>query len=306
MKIAITGATGFIGRRLVRRILDEGKEGVLVFSRNAESARSRFAPEVEVVPWKPEEGPPAREALAGIGAVINLAGEPVAQRWNSAVKQRIRDSRILTTKNLVTGILSSGEGERPGVLISGSAVGYYGARGDEILDEEAPAGDDFLSGLCREWEAEALRASSSGLRVLEARIGIVLGPRGGVLSRMIPFYKLFLGGPLGDGHQWMSWIHIDDAVGILLHALRHETLAGPMNITAPAPVTNLEFARTLGRVLNRPAALPTPPSALRLFLGEFADMLLNGQRAVPRKAESSGYRFRFPELEPAIRDNIQS
>ena len=300
MKIAIVGATGFVGKRLVRRILDEGRDTVLAFSRDAARARAQLPQEVEVVAWDPHVGPPPPGVFDGIGAVINLAGENVAQRWSPAVKQRIRESRTVTTRNLVAGIL--GARERPRVLVSGSAVGWYGARGDEALDETAGAGDGFLPGLCRDWEAEATKASEGGVRTVLARIGIVLGPRGGALARMIPFFKVFLGGPLGEGRQWMSWIHIDDAAGILLWAARNEGLSGPVNVAAPEPVTNADFARALGRALGRPSAMPTPAPALRLLLGEFAEFLLTGQRVLPRKAEAAGYRFRFSLVEPALRD----
>ena len=302
MKIVIAGGTGFIGRRLVRRILDEGRDGVLVLSRDAARARAHLAPQVEAVGWDPMAGPPPPGALDDAGAVINLIGESVAQRWTPAVKLKIRESRIVSTRNLVAGILAASG--RPGVLISNSAVGYYGPRGDEALDEGGAAGSGFLPELCREWEAEALRASDSGVRTVATRLGIVLGPHGGALSRMLPFFKIFLGGPIGDGKQWMSWIHIDDAVGIVLHAARTEGLSGPVNVVAPSPVQNSEFARALGRAMGRPAGLPTPAALLKVLLGEFAEFLLTGQRVVPRKVEESGYRFRFPQLDAALRDIV--
>jgi uncharacterized protein (TIGR01777 family) len=303
MKIFIAGATGFIGRRLVRRILDEGRDSVLAFTRDAGRARLRLPPEVETVAWEPLLGPPPTGVLEGAGAVINLAGEPIAQRWSPVAKERIRGSRLTATRNLVTGILAAGS--RPGVLVSASATGYYGPREDEPLDETASPGTGFLADLCRDWEAEAMRAAEVGVRRVTPRIGIVLGPHGGVLSRMVPFFKTFLGGPLGDGRQWMSWIHIDDLVGLILHAVRGESVSGPVNAVAPAPVTNLDFARGVGRVLGRPSAVPTPASVLRLLLGqEFADVLLTGQRVLPKKAQETGYRFRYPELEPALRDAL--
>jgi uncharacterized protein len=301
MKIAITGATGYIGRRLVRRLLDEGGNRVLAWSRRAAEARARLAPEVEVVEWaEPVAAPPPAGSLDGVDAVIHLAGEPVGQRWSPQVKARIRESRVNVTRNLVAGIASARV--RPPVLVSMSAVGYYGPRGDEPLDESAAPGKDFLSELCRDWEAEAARAREAGARAVTARMGLVLGPRGGALARMLPFFKMFLGGPLGDGRQWMSWIHVDDALGILLHAVRTEALDGPVNATSPNPVRNAEFARTLGAVLGRPSGIPTPPAALRLLLGEFADMLLAGQRVLPRKAEAAGYRYRYPLIETALRE----
>jgi uncharacterized protein (TIGR01777 family) len=303
VKIAITGATGFIGRRLVRRILDEGRDSVLALTRQAARARDRLPPEVQVVEWEPVAGPAPAGTLETTGAVVHLAGESVGQRWSPVVKTRIRESRVLSTRNLTASI--SAARERPPVLVSGSAVGYYGARGDEPLEESAASGSDFLAEVCRDWEAEAGRAAERGTRVVQLRSGIVLGPRGGALARMIPPFKMFLGGPLGDGRQWMSWIHIDDLVGIILHAIRTASLSGPVNATAPAPVTNAEFSRALGKAMGRPAAIPTPAAALRLLLGEFADVLLTGQRVIPRKAEASGYRFRFPQLEPALRDILE-
>ncbi len=300
MKVTITGATGFLGRRLCRRLLDEGGHGVLALTRQAISARKRLAPEIEVVDWDPAAGPPPAAALEGADAVIHLAGEPVGQRWSPAVKERIRESRLVSTRNLVAGIVAARR--RPPALVAMSAVGYYGSRGDEPLDESSPAGAGFLAELCRDWEAEAARAGDAGVRVVSTRLGIVLGQRGGALARMLPFFKMFLGGPLGDGRQWMSWIHMDDAVGIVLHAARSGNVAGPANATSPSPVTNLEFVQTLGRVLARPASVPTPAPALRFLLGEFADVLLTGQRVLPKKVEAAGYRFRFPELEVALRD----
>jgi hypothetical protein len=301
VKIAITGATGFIGRRLVRRVLDEGQNHqVVAFSRDALRASSRFPPEVQAVQWEPVVGPPPAGALDGAEAVFHLAGESVGQRWTDTVKARLRESRILSTRNLVAGIGAARQ--RPAVLVSGSAVGYYGSRGDEILEEGASPGTGFLAELCRDWEAEAARAKEVGVRVVESRTGIVLGPRGGALSRMLPPFKMFVGGPLGDGRQWMSWIHIDDLVGTLLHAVKTEGLEGPVNATAPTPVANAEFSRILGKVLSRPSALALPSFVLRGLLGEFAEVLLGGQRVIPRKLEVSGFRFRFPDLETALRD----
>jgi uncharacterized protein len=320
MRALITGATGFIGRRLVGELArgaagrapmhdppsesgDRISSRPVVLSRDPEAA-ARLLGDVEAHGWEPEEGPPPGAALEGVEAIFHLAGESVGHRWTAARKERIRESRVRGTRNLVAAIGARPDGAgRPRVLVSASAVGFYGARGDQILDEQAAAGDDFLAGVCRAWEAESAHASAFGVRVVNPRIGVVLGATGGALARMLTPFKLGLGGRLGDGRQWMPWIHVDDLVGLLLHAAREEgaAIAGPMNAVAPSPVTNRDFTRTLAAVLGRPAFLPAPGFALRVALGEFATALLGSQRVVPRVAERTGYRFLWPELEPALR-----
>ena len=305
MEIAISGATGFIGRRLVQRILDEGQDRVLALSRDSFRARDLLPPGVEVISWDPLAGAPPVEILERAGAVVHLGGESVAQRWNETVKARIRESRIASTRHLVEGMVRSQN--RPGVFLCASAIGYYGPRGDEPLDESASPGGDFLAGVCRDWESEAARAREAGPRTVQLRTGIVLGPGGGALQKMLRPFKMFIGGPLGDGSQRMSWIHLDDLVDLILHVLRVENLEGPVNATAPVPVTNRDFARLLGRVLRRPGRFPSPPAfILRLALGEFADILLTGQRVLPQKAKEGGFQFRFPELEPALKDILSA
>lgn len=294
MRALITGATGFIGRRLVERL-----PGCVVLSRDPEAAR-RALGDVEAHRWAPEQGPPPKESLDGVEAVFHLAGETVAGRWTAERKRRILASRVVGTRNLVAAIAA--REQRPAVLVSGSAVGYYGPRGDEILDESAPAGSDFLAGVCRAWEAESARAREVGVRVVNPRIGIVLGRGGGALARMLGPFKLGLGGRLGDGKQWMPWVHLDDVVGLMLHAAATPIVDGPMNAVAPRLVTNGEFTRTLGAVLSRPSFLAAPAFVLRAALGEFAGALLGSQRVVPRVAEATGYRFAWPELEAALRD----
>ena len=254
-------------------------------------------------PVEPGAGPPGWwQALDGAGAVVNLAGESIAAgRWTPRQKERILQSRIRATRALVQGIAAVAN--KPAVLVSGSAVGYYGPRGDEELDEGAPPGDDFLARVCVAWEGEARRAAEEGVRVALVRTGLVLAARGGALPRLVLPFRLGAGGPLGSGRQWMPWIHLDDLVELFVFLIQGEGLEGPFNGTAPQPVTNRQFARTLGRVLGRPSWLPAPAAALRLALGEMADaLLLSGQRAVPRRALEAGFRFRFPELEPALRD----
>jgi uncharacterized protein (TIGR01777 family) len=291
----VTGATGFVGRRLVRAL-----EAPAVLSRDAERARRALGPAVRAFAWDPDAGPPPAAAFEGIEAVFHLAGEPVARRWTRAVKDRIRDSRVGGTRNLVAALEALKA--RPRVLVAGSAVGWYGDRGDELLDESSSPGDDFLARLCREWEAESSRAEGLGVRAVVVRTGIVLGRDGGALARMLPPFRMGAGGRLGGGRQWMSWIHLDDLAGLMLHAARTEALRGPVNGTAPAPVTNAEFTRILAGVLRRPAFFPVPPPVLRLAFGEGASVLLSSQRALPRAAERSGYAFRHTALDPALRE----
>jgi hypothetical protein len=238
-------------------------------------------------------------AFADVEAVFHLAGEPVAQgRWTAAKKRRIRDSRVLGTRNLVTSI--GNMLPRPRVLICASATGYYGDRGAELLDESSPSGQGFLAEVCRAWEAEALEAEKHGVRVVLARLGVVLAPRGGALERMLLPFRLGLGGKLGSGQQWMSWIHVDDAVGLLLHAAERKDVRGPINLVSPTPVSNQDFTRELARALGRPALFAVPRLALNLALGEVSDVLLESQRVVPKLARQSGYAFAYPELGPAL------
>lgn len=295
MRALVTGATGFLGRSLVK-----GLTRPVVLSRDPERARRVLGQDIEPFHWEPQAGPPPAEALSGVEVIFHLAGEPVAEgRWNAAKKARIRDSRVLGTKNLVGGIGSAKQ--RPRVLVSASAVGFYGDREDELLDESSAPGSDFLAEVSRAWESEASRAGALGVRVVTPRTGIVLGLGGGALAKMLTPFKLGLGGRLASGRQWMPWIHIDDLIGLLLHAAEKNEVSGPMNAVAPEPVTNREFTRTLARVLNRPAIFPAPKFALRIVLGEVAAVILSSQRVVPSVAEKTGYSFRYPKLEEALR-----
>ena len=298
MKIAVTGATGTIGRPLVRALLERGDE-VTVLSRDPDRARATLAG-VEAVPWLDATTEPApSKALAGRDAVVHLMGAPVAQRWSADAKRAIHDSRVLGTRNLVQGLRAAEP--RPKALISQSATGWYGSRGDERLDESEPAAADFLAQVCANWEAEARAAEELGMRVVTCRTGVVLAAGGGALEQMLPPFKLGVGGPIAGGRQYLPWIDLEDEVAALLFCLDHEGATGPVNLTAPEPVTNKEFSRTLGRVLHRPAVAPVPGAALRLLFGEMASIITVSQRAVPRRLEQLGYRFRQPSLEQSLR-----
>jgi uncharacterized protein len=248
--------------------------------------------------WSAGEGEPPEEALSGADAVVHLAGEPVAQRWNEEVKRRIRDSRVQGTRDLVRAL--STLSRRPAILVSASAIGFYGDRGNEILTETSAPGSDFLAATCREWEAEAILAESLGLRVVLLRIGIVLGPGGGALAKMAPPFKVGAGGPLAGGRQWMSWIDRDDLVGLVRFALKSQSLRGVVNATAPQPVRNAEFTHALAHALQRPAIVPVPSFALRLLYGEMAYTMLASQRVLPEVARIAGYRFVRPFLADSL------
>lgn len=301
MNILITGATGFIGSHLSEHLNNEGHR-VTALSRDPDGARRQVPALAGAFAWSPLSERPPAEALRDVEAIVHLAGEPVDGRWTDDKKEAIRDSRVIGTRNLVTAIAEAEK--RPEVLVSGSAIGYYGDRGDETLTEDADPGDDFLASVCREWEREAHAARELGLRVHTIRTGIVLGPDGGALEQMLLPAKLGLSGPLGSGRQWWSWIHIEDEVGILAHALTNLSESGALNGTAPGPVRQKEFAKALGRVLHRPAFLPAPAFALELVLGGFAVELLSSKRVLPEAARAAGYHFRHPDLEPALREIV--
>ena len=300
MRVVVTGATGLIGSALVDALRERGDVPVAL-ARSTESARAKLGEAVEVHPWvAPEEDPPPAQALAGAGGVVHLLGEPVDQRWSDEAKRRIRDSRVRSTTLLADALTALSPEERPAVLVSQSATGYYGVRGDEPLSEDAAPGDDFLAGVVAEWEAAAQRAEPA-LRVVRTRTGVVLSGGGGALAKMLPFFKLGIGGPVAGGRQYVPWIHLDDVVAGLLRCLDDEQLSGPVNLTAPNPVTNAELSRTLGRVLHRPAFLPVPGLALKLLYGEMAQVVTTGSRVVPERLQAVGHRFHHPDLEPALR-----
>lgn len=298
MQILIAGGTGFIGKALCRRLWQEGHD-LTVLSRQPPERIRRLCGEAVT----PLASLKALSKKARFDAVINLAGESIAaRRWTEARKKLLWDSRVGLTADLVEFI--AGAETRPAVLVSGSAVGYYGNRGDEFLDETSPGADDFGHRLCADWEAAALRAREHGVRVCLLRTGLVVGKDGGFLQRMLLPFKLGLGGRIGDGRQWMSWVHLDDHVAMTLHLLAHSALEGPFNATAPNPVTNREFTETLARVLQRPALFPVPAALLRLALGEMAELLLGGQRVLPKRFGEEAFPFRYERLEDALRQAL--
>ncbi len=295
MKIVITGATGLIGPRLVRDLVARGDE-VTVLSRSPEKATAAL--DVPAVRWDAENDVAPVSALSGADAVVHLAGAPVAQRWNAEAKAAIVDSREAGTRHLVAGLAEAHP--RPATLVSSSAVGYYGKHGDELVTEDTAAGTDFLADACVRWEREAQAAEELGLRVVRIRTGIVLDASGGALKTMLPPFKAGVGGPVAGGNQYMPWIHLDDIVGLYIAALDDVSWSGVYNGTAPEPVTNKVFSKALGRALHRPAVAPVPAFAIRLLYGEMAELVTEGQRAVPERALAAGFAFRHPDLDEAL------
>ncbi len=291
MKISLTGATGFIGTRLIQLLRQEGHE-LRVLSRRAGMGPGSFV-------WDPLAGAPPAASLEGAEVVIHLAGEPVAQRWTEQVKRRIRDSRIQGTRNLTAafGALHA----PPRTLVCASAIGYYGSRGAEVLTESSGPGAGFLPEVCAEWEQAADSAQSLGIRVVKPRIGVVLGREGGALRKMLPPFRFGVGGPLAGGRQWMSWIHVEDLVRLIAFVAGNPEIEGPVNAVAPNPVTNADFTRALGGALRRPAVLPVPEFALRLLFGEMAGIVVDSQRAVPEAALAAGFQFLHPDLANTLR-----
>jgi uncharacterized protein (TIGR01777 family) len=296
MKIFITGGTGFVGKTLVPALIRSGHE-VSVLTRSGKGD----LPGISWIGGDPAQRGKWQEAVREHGVIINLAGASIFTRWTEEAKRRIRDSRILTTRHLLEAV----DGGKGKTFFSTSAVGYYGFHGDEDLTEDSPPGGDFLALLARDWEAEAREAEKKGCRVVLTRFGIVLGEKGGALGQMIPLFRKYLGGPLGSGKQWFSWIHIEDLTRAFLFLLEHRELSGPVNFTAPNPVQNKELAQGLGRILGRPAFLPAPGFLLRMVLGEFGSILLEGQRVFPRKLLQAGFQFSYPEIDGALRQVIR-
>ena len=323
-RVIVTGATGLIGRRLCAK-LEAGGYRVVVFSRSPEQARRTMRNGAEFVAWSPAEDGPWAAAVDSAYAVVHLAGaNNFGKRWSAAFKQEIRDSRVIGTRGIVNAMRKATN--KPQVFVCGTAMGIYGNRDDTELDESASYGDDFLANVVKDWEAEAKQAEPLGIRTVLLRTGVVLGSntrgmplpfdfRGASLSRpgvvldfengalalmALPF-RMFVGGPIGSGKQWFSWVHLDDVIGLIMLALQDASISGPMNATAPEPLTNRDFSKTMGKVLGRPSWLPLPAFALKLLLGGVADMLAKGQRVIPRKALDHGYQFRDPTAERALR-----
>ena len=302
MRVLITGASGFLGSAVCDALLARGDETVGL-SREPERAR-RGNPTVTWHAWNPTAERPPAGAIEGVDGVINLVGEPIGQRWTEPAKRRIRDSRERATKNLVDAI--SAADPRPGTLVSQSGVGYYGDRGEALVDESAEPGSTFDAEVCVAWEAAAREAEKVGVRVVVTRSGLVLDPEHGLLKQLLLPFKLGVGGPLAGGGQYMPWIHVHDEVRLLLWGMDTDQASGTYNATAPNPVTNREFSKALGRVLGRPAIVPVPKLALKARFGdELGEVAAGGQRAVPRRAVDAGFEFHHPELEPALRDLLR-
>lgn len=297
--ILITGGSGFIGSRLIPVLLDQGCD-VTVLTRNPEKTALHFKQPVSTIKQL--------DRLNGTDVfdiVINLAGQGITdKRWRQGIKKQLRESRIITTQKLIRYLQAAKK--KPELLISGSAIGYYGNQGEKLVDESMSGDSSFSSKLCYDWEHEAQQADVLGIRTCYLRTGIVLGKNGGALSKMLPAFKLGLGGPMGNGRQWMSWIHIDDLIGIILYVINNKGIKGAVNGTAPNPVTNKIFSSTLARVLKRPALLPMPAFVLKLMLGEMAEeLLLSGQRVMPKKILDAGYHFQYADLDNALSEVVQ-
>jgi len=297
MKVVIAGATGFLGQVVVRQLLAAGDE-VVVLTRNVAKAALTLGRSCQFYQWDNYEILPPVEAFDGADGVINLLGESISKKWDESYKKKLLDSRIQSTRNLIAAMETSAT--KPKVYVSASAIGIYGDRGNEEISEGSETkSDGFLAKLCLEWEAEANKAKA---RVVTIRTGIVIGRNGGALTKMLPVFKMGLGGKLGSGNQYMSWIHVEDAAGIFIEALKNDTMSGPVNATAPYPARNAEFTKVMGKVLKRPTIFPTPAFALNLVFGEMSQVLLEGQKVFPTKVKKTNFRFRYPTLEMALKE----
>ncbi len=305
MKIAITGATGLVGSRLVAQLKQQGHQ-ILIFTRNPSKAQRVFPASafsnLEIVQYTPQESGDWQQRVSGCDAVINLAGEPIAERWSPQQKEAIMQSRQIGTRKLVEAIAMAEN--KPQVLVSGSAVGYYGTSETRTFDESNDAGTDFLAQVCQNWEAEAQKVTASGVRLVILRVGIVLA-NGGALGKMLGPFKMFAGGPIGSGKQWFSWIHRDDLVNLICQAIQQENMSGVYNATAPNPVSMGKLCQTLGEVLNRPSWLPVPDFVLEILLGDGAIVVLEGQQVLPKKTQATGFSYQYPDLKPALTEIVK-
>ncbi len=300
MKILITGGTGFVGTQLTSRLIKDNHE-VTILSRSAK--RSGEVPRgVPYLQGDPTQKGSWQEAIKNHDAAINLAGASIFAKWTEEHKKAIRESRVSTTRNIVEGIPS--RPQKPFKFFSTSAVGYYGFCGDEELTEESPHGDDFLARIASEWEGEALKVKEKGARVVITRFGIVMGEKGGALSQMIPLFNKYIGGPIGSGKQWFSWVHIKDLAEAFTFLLKHPEVSGPVNLCSPNPVRNKDLAKSLGKALHRPSLIPAPGFMVKLVLGEFGSVILEGQRVIPKRLLDSGFAFQYPEIDKALQEIV--
>lgn len=299
MRVLVAGASGFIGSHLCRRLDRDGHE-VVALSRRPSNAMRRVPSIQQAFRWEATEGPPPSESLYGVDVVVSLMGETVQGRWTESKKRAIHESRALGTRHLVEAMRQSEI--KPKVLVSASAIGFYGDRGDEMLSESSSQGGDFLAGSTATWEEETFKATDFGVRVVALRNSIVLGQDGGALKQMLTPYKMGAGGPLGTGDQWWPWIHIDDEVAMILFAIEHDEVDGVLNAASPNPLRQIDFSKTLAQVLGRPAFMPTPAFVLKTVFGEFSGELLSSKRVLPRRAQELGFEFQYPQLEDALRD----
>jgi uncharacterized protein (TIGR01777 family) len=300
MKILFTGGTGFVGTQLTSRLIKDNHE-VTILSRSPKRS-GEISRGMSYLQGDPTQKGSWQEAIKNHDAVINLAGASIFAKWTEEHKKAIRESRVSTTRNIVEGISSLPQ--KQFTLFSTSAVGYYGFCGDEELTEESPHGDDFLARIASEWEGEALKAKEKGARVVITRFGIVMGEKGGALGQMIPLFKKFIGGPIGSGRQWFSWVHIEDLAEAFSFLLKHPEISGPVNVCAPNPVRNKDLAKALGRALHRPSFMPAPAFMIKLVLGEFGSVILEGQRVIPKRLLDSGFAFQYPEIDKALQEIV--
>lgn len=306
MRVFVNGASGFIGKRLLRELLRRGDQ-VVALTRDRKNLHAGNGEPLVVVQGDPTHGGTWEESVGDCDAIIALAGEPLlGQRWTPKFKQRVTASRIESMRRLSATLAALPAERRPRTLIAASAIGYYGSRGDEIVDENTPPATDFAAQLCVDWEAAAKAAEAHGVRVVLLRIGVVVGEGGGILEKMLPAFRAFVGGPVGSGQQYVAWIQLEDLIGIVLMALDNPAVSGPLNLTGPQPVRMRDFAATLGKVLGRPSFMHVPELALRLLLGEGAYVPLSSQRVLPRRALDLGYKFRYPELKYALTATLAS